>query len=432
MPRHDPPFPSLGASEHQAPGDLDRLPELIPPGTNSGARLKRSTTVPFAAAPVTKRRRRRAFSIALGVAFWLALAVGGTSLILAATNSTARGGDETRAGAAATSEQTVAAYLEEADALRTAWSPEAIAGVGGTSIGITLETKYDEFSQTERGYSALGEQCATLEGSLSRLETLAASPPPAPLSADLIAGAGASGAKAADTARTIAPLVAAANALLDEGEQQLDVLAGLCDSLTRLEPISGQRASATAESVTPLMVQPGASEQVQTSSGTVEFACTGDVPCQPLASPARENYASAVGEVNTAFDKAASEFYATHCPTAELEEYCALATALWNDRASIDTEAVARFAKETPLNSAVPLPEYTAWLQATDAELSSSTAALDAWLAERRGGAALPAGQNAFVTFVETKAEEAEHRVTELRDAASAAASALPSADSAP
>jgi hypothetical protein len=427
MPRHDPPFPSLGASEHQAPGDLARLPELIPPGTNSGARVKRSTTVAFATTPVVKRHRRRAIPIVLGVAFWLALAVGGTSLIVAATNSTARDEHEKPPGTTQTSEQAVATYIEEADAFGAAWSPEAIAGVGGTSIGITLETKYDEFSQTDRAYAALGEQCAAHEASAARLEALAANPPPAALPADVIAEAGASGVEAAETARRIAPLAAAASALLDEGGRQLDLLSGLCDSLTRLEPIAAQRAAGTAESVTPLMVQPGASEQVQTSSGTVEFACTGDVPCQPLASPAREDYASAVGEVNTAFDRAASEFYTTHCPTVELEEYCAQASALWNERASIDTEAVARFAKETPLNSAIPLPEYTAWLQATDARLASSAAALDAWLAEHRGGAALPAGQNAFVTFVEAEADEAEHRVAELRDAASAAAGTVAS-----
>lgn len=427
MARNDARFPTVGASHHLAPGDSPDLPDLVPSGSSSGARLKRATTVPFDTPPA-KRRRRRAVRVVLSVAFWLVLLVGGATLIVAATRST-----ETSGQAATDPESRSQAYIEAVDEFRSTWSAAAISELGSTSIGITLETKYDEFSQTPRAYAAVAEQCAALEATRERVDDLAAVPPPtAPTSAQLQADAEAR-LRVDEATLSIAPLAVSANELLADGTAQLETLATLCDSLTRLQPIADARTSEKTASVTPLMVPPGASEQVMTVSGIVEFACTGDVPCQPLASPAREAYAAATSAVNTRFDTAAADFYSAHCPVSDLADYCALASDLWSQRATVDTESEARFVKETPLNSSVPLPEYTAWLEKTDAELAAGDAALDAWLATHRADAGTGTDASAdtghapadssFVTAVSATAEAAESRFDQLRDAASAAAS---------
>lgn len=424
MAKNDARFPTVGASHHLAPGNSPDLPDLVPAGPSSGARLKRSTTVPFDSPPVT-RRRRRAVRVVLTVAFWLVLLIVGITLIVAATRST-----ESAEPTMPDAESRAESYLAAVDEFRTTWSAEAIGELGSTSIGITLETKYDEFSQTPRAYDALADQCAALDDTRTRFDDLAAVPPPtAPTSAQLSDDAGLTARVEAATA-SIAPLAASATDVIASGGTQLETLERLCGSLSLLQPIADARTSGTAESVTPLMVQPGASEQVATASGTVEFACVGDVPCQPLASPAREAYGAAVSAVNTRFDTAAADFYAAHCPVAELAEYCALASELWSQRASADTESQARFAKETPLNSSVPLPEYTAWLEKTDAELAAGGAALDEWMSAYGAGAAPAAGDNAFVTAVSATAEQAESRFGQLRDAASAAAASIETAQS--
>jgi hypothetical protein len=238
-------------------------------------------------------------------------------------------------------------------------------------------------------------------------------------------------ARVDEAATSIAPLAAAADELLTEGVTRLDTLSALCDSLSRIEPIVDERSSAMASDVTPLMVQPGASEQVATTSGTVEFACTGDVACQPLSSPTRERYAAAISAVNTRFDTAAASFHSEHCPLPELADYCSLASELYTAKATADTESEARFAKETPLNSSVPLPEYTDWLEKTDAELATKEAALDTWMATYLGGSPAAPGDDGFVTAVSAAAEVAESRFLQLRDAASAA-SASSTPESAP
>jgi hypothetical protein len=427
MAKNDTRFPTVGASHHIAPGNSPDLPDLVPSGTSSGARLKRATTVPFDGLPA-KRRRRRALWVVLNIAFWLVLLVGGTSLIVAATQST-----ETAEQTATDPQSRSQTYIKAVDEFRTAWSSTAITELGTTSIGISLESKYDEFSQTPRAYAAVAEQCTNLGATRERLDDLAAVPPPTvPASAQLQADAEAS-SRVDEAALSIAPLAASANELLADGAAQLDTLATLCDSLTRLQPIADARTSEIAASVTPLMVPPGASEQVMTASGIVEFACTGDVPCQPLASPAREAYGAATSAVNARFDTAAADFYSAHCPVSDLADYCALASDLWSQRAAVDTESEARFVKETPLNSSVPLPEYTAWLEKTDAELAAGGGELDAWLATHRidagsgtdspGDTGPVPGDNAFVTAVSATAEAAESRFNRLRDAASAAAS---------
>jgi hypothetical protein len=418
MAKNDARFPTVGASHHLAPGNSADLPDLVPSGPSSGARLKRATTVPFDTPPVV-RRRRRAGRIVLGVAFWLVLLVGGSALIVAATGS-----NDTAATPASDPDASAEAYLAAVDDFRSAWSAEAIAALGTTSIGITLETKYDEFSQPPRAYDALAGQCAALDTTRSRFDDLAASPPPAAPDADSSALDADVRARVDEATASIAPLVAPANELLSDGGAQLDTLEMLCDSLTRLSPIAGARASDTTATVTPLMVPPGASEQVVTTSGTVEFACSGEVPCQPLASPAREAYGAAVSAANTRFDTSAADFYSHHCPVADLADYCSLASQLWSERAATDTESQARFAKETPLDSSVPLPEYTAWLEKTNAELAASAAELDAWLATHKADTVPAPGDNAFVSAVSSTADTAESHFSELRDAASGAASA--------
>jgi hypothetical protein len=420
MAKNDARFPTVGANNHLAPGNSPDLPDLVPSGPSSGARLKRATTVPFDAPPVKPRRNRIVRGV-LGIAFWLVLLVGGTTLIVAASQSADPAGS---AHADSGSE----AYIKAVDDFHDTWSARAITELGDTSIGITLETKYDEFSQPPRAYGALAEQCAALDTTRERFDDLAAVPPPAPPSSAQTRNDPESRRRIDAVTLSIAPLAAAANELLIDGAAQLETLDVLCDSLTRLKPIVDERASETATSVTPLMIQPGASEQVATATGTVEFSCTGDEPCQPLASPAREAYGTAVSAVNTRFDTAAAGFYSAHCPVFDLADYCALASDLWSQRAAVDTESEARFAKETPLNSPVPLPEYTAWLEKTSAELTAGSAALDEWMATYNagggsGGTPPASGDNAFVTAVSSTAQTAESRFDELRDAASAAAS---------
>ncbi|MDN4639035.1 hypothetical protein QCD70_02135 [Agreia sp. PsM10] len=416
MAKNDARFPTVGASHHLAPGSTPDMPELVPSGPSSGARLKRATTVPFDK-PVAPRRHRRAFRVALSVAFWLTLVAGGTSLIVAATGS---GGSDDRP--ASDPDSRSKAYVTAVNEFRSSWSAEAIAGLGVTSIGITLETKYDEFSQTPRAYDALAEQCAALDGTRSRFDALADVPPPTTPSPAQRSTDESVNARVDEAAESIAPLAAAANELLSDGRTQLETLDTLCDSLTRLRPIADARASETAATATPLMVPPGQSEQVATTSGTVEFACSGDAPCQPLASPARESYGAANSAVNTRFDDDAAAFYSDHCPVTALADYCVLAADLWSQRSAVDTESAARFAKETPLNSSVPLPEYSAWLEKADAEFEAGQAALDGWLTAYSGGTAAPPGDSAFVTVVSTTADTAESRFAQLRDAASAAA----------
>jgi hypothetical protein len=418
MAKNDARFPTVEASHHHAPGNSSELPDLVPSGSSSGARLKRATTVPFENAP-TPRRRRRALRWVLNIAFWLVLLLGGTMLIVEASQSNNASGprdgrDMSRADA----------YLTEVEEFRSTWTPEAIAALGTTTIGITLEAKYDVVSQTPRAYEALAAQCAVLADTRTRFDDLASVPPPTPpTSAQQKADPGSS-ARVDEATDSIAPLAASADELISDGAGRLETLGRLCDSLSLLQPIADARASATAASVTPLMVQPGASEHVETASGTVEFACAGDVPCQPLASPAREAYATATSAANTSFDTAVADFYAAHCPVADLAEYCALAADLWLQRAEVDTESEARFAKETPLNSSVPLPEYTAWLEQSNSELATAEAELDAWMASYFSGSTPPLpGTDAFVTAVSETAETAESGFAELRDAASAAAS---------
>jgi len=416
MAKNDARFPSVGASHHLAPGNTPDMPELVPSGSSSGARLKRATTVPFDA-PAAPLRRRRAAWVVLSIAFWLALVAGGTSLIVVATGS-----DGSDGRPASDPDSRSEAYLAAVDAFRSTWSAEAITGLGTTSIGITLETKYDEFSQTPRSYDALAEQCAALDGTRGRFDALADVPPPTAPSAAQRSADESMNARVDEATASIAPLLSAANELLSDGRTQLETLDTLCGSLTRLRPIADARASETAATATPLMVPPGESEQVVTTSGTVEFACSGDAPCQPLASPARESYGAAISAVNTRFDDAAAAFYSDHCPVTALADYCVLAADLWSQRSAVDTESAARFAKETPLNSSVPLPEYSAWLEKTDAEFDAGQAALDDWLTAYSGGTAAPPGDSAFVTVVSTTADTAESRFAQLRDAASAAA----------
>ena len=416
MAKNDARFPSVGASHHLAPGNTPEMPELVPSGSTSGARLKRATALPFAK-PAAPRRRRRAAWVVLSIAFWLALVAGGTSLIVAATGS---GGSDDPPASDPDSRSD--AYLAAVDEFRSTWSAQAITGLGATSIGITLETKYDEFSQTTRAYDALAEQCAALDGTRSRFDALAGVPPPTAPSPDQRSTDESVNARVDEATASIAPLLAAANELLSDGRTQLDTLDTLCDSLTRLRPIADARASETTATATPLMVPPGESEQVVTTSGTVEFACPGDTPCQPLASPARESYGAAISAVNTRFDDAAAAFYSDHCPVTALADYCVLAADLWSKRSAVDTESTARFAKETPLNAGVPLPEYSAWLETTDAEFEAGQAALDDWLTAYSGGDAAQPGDSAFVTVVSTTADAAESRFAQLRDAASDAA----------
>lgn len=416
MAKNDARFPTVGASHHHAPGNTPEMPEMVPPGPASGARVQRATTVPLdkTTAP---RRRRRVTWVVVSIAFWLALLAGGTSLIVAATGS---GTSEGRAASDPDSRSD--AYLAAVDEFRSTWSQEAITGLGTTSIGITLETKYAEFSQTPHAYEALAEQCAALDETSIRFDALADVPPPTAPSPAQRSTDDSVNARVDEATASIAPLVTAANELLSDGRTQLETLDTLCDSLTRLQPIADARASETAATATPLMVPPGESEQVVTTSGTVEFACTGDVPCQPLASPARENYAAAIGAVNTRFDDAAAEFYSDHCPMIDLADYCVLAVDLWRQRSAVDTESTARFAKETPLDSSVPLPEYTAWIEKTDAEFEAGVAALDEWLTTHSNGAATQPGDSAFVTVVSMTADTAEGRFAVLRDAARDAA----------
>ena len=417
MAKNDARFPTVGASHHLAPGNTPDMPELVPSGSSTGARLKRATTVPFDK-PVAPRRRRRAAWVALSIAFWLALVAGGTSLIVAATGS---GGSDDPPASDPDSRSD--AYLAAVDEFRSTWTAEAITGLGATSIGITLETKYDEFSQTTRAYDALAQQCAALEGTRSRFDALAGVPPPTAPSPAQRSTDESVNARVDEATASNAPLLAAANELLADGRTQLDTLDTLCDSLTRLRPIADARASETTATATPLMVPPGESEQVVTTSGTVEFACSGDTPCQPLASPARESYGAAISAVNTRFDDAAASFYSDHCPVTALADYCVLAADLWSQRSAVDTESAARFAKETPLNSSVPLPEYSAWLEKTDAEFDAGEATLDDWLTNYSGGAAAQPGDSAFVTVVSATADAAESSFARLRDAARDAAS---------
>lgn len=396
----------VGAAGHHAPGDTSDLPKLVPGGARYlTPRRQRSTAVPFDDADQPQPFYRKPIVWILG-ALGLCIAIAAAVVIPLAITANNHGADDDAA----------ARFTAELAEFDSAWTVDAVQASAVSGIGVTWETKYRETDQPERARNSVTQHCTELESSRSAYDALAAVPIPS-LAASESGSPSAAYQDAAARAESRAALFAAAQDYRTNGSAQFDALDSICGSLVKFSAATAAQDQATEATVAPLTIAPEESEQVKTTTGTATFTCTSEEPCEPLSSPTREEYASALATVSATFDADVTAVFRDSCPAVELDGYCSQAVDTWGRIAQINQETQQRYIKEEPLRSSVPLPEYTSWLTSATDEEATLQDALDSWMTTTFPDLVVAENDSPFVSYLMDSADAHERELTQLRSA---------------